>query len=249
MLISERTALCNLLFNRPDNDFMRFARQQFKANGFIKFPGFITEIGHDILRKEVADLESLAVRKDFIMPTSLTPRHIHVIGGSTIRKHGDIINRIYDSNIIGEFIESIVESPTWLIDHVEEFAVINILTGVGDTHGWHVDDPRYAFVLAIDTPKDGGYVELDGTYADNRSRANDGPISHDVQMGQTQNPHSVSRIQLDDRDAYLLDAGAILHRVTPLIDGRRAALNMAFHDEPTVTYGETANILYGQGSL
>ena len=140
---------------------------------------------------------------------------------------------MYHDPTIRESISRMVGQEVFSCQNEDEWMVANYLTSVGDTHGWHLDDPPIAFVLVLLAPPKGEGGQLEYF-----------PLSTKLAGVDVRHEHAMIA---DHRagDAYLLRADQCLHRVAPLIgSGRRLAINMAFEFDEEVTYGTTASMLY-----
>lgn len=228
----------------PDNlDVLRTKLNEF---GYVKIPGFLQGQEYELLKSDIHCLEKRISRRDFMMPGYRTPRHLHVAGGRLIRAMCPSIIAAYSNVGILSFITQIVGRTLYQIDHPEEFVVVNFLTKKNDTHGWHLDDPRYAFIVAITVPEEGGCIEIIPHWKQFlQSLKKDIPDLND-QVEHARKSTLVIKEQLEIGDAYLLDAAESLHRVTPVTKGTRVAINFAYHDQPALKYGETADFLYAE---
>ena len=45
-------------------------------------------------------------------------------------------------------------AAVYSVNHKYEFMVSNMLSASGNTHGWHLDDPRLALVIFLSVPED-----------------------------------------------------------------------------------------------
>lgn len=215
-----------------------------RETGYLKIKEYLTEDEHELILNEIMQLQKSHLRRDFIMPGYETPRNLSVAGGRLIRRTCPKIQAMYEDQTIANLIERQAGRPIYQIDHPEECIVVNTLSAQGDTHGWHLDDPKYAFVIAIKAPRSGGMIELIPNWnAFQKAFSVESlPLSEQVKLADQEN--LIIRDFLDARDAYILDAGSTLHRVTPLQKGIRTVINFAFHDKPEVVYGDTATLLY-----
>jgi hypothetical protein len=96
------------------------------------------------------------------MPGYETPRRMSVCGGQVIVSHSPYLAMLYFHRQLRFLVQRIVGVPMHSVPHVDEFMVVNRLKGVGQTHGWHLDDPKFALVIVVDTPPrdSGGFVEV-----------------------------------------------------------------------------------------
>jgi hypothetical protein len=180
------------------------------------------------------------------MPGYETPRHLHVAGGRLISAFCPSIIATYSNAGTLSLITQIVGRTLYQIDHPDEFIVVNFLTQQNDTHGWHLDDPRYALIIAITVPEEGAQIEVIPRWKQFTQALKSDTINLSDQVEYARKTGLVIEDQLEAGDAYLLDAAESLHRVTPVTKGKRIAINFAYHDQPVLEYGETANLLYAQ---
>jgi hypothetical protein len=237
-----QTKLINTIANKTE------VKEQLKANGFAILHHFLSEHQYLALKHEVDKLEQFRLRRDFVMLDYESDRHLSTIGGSVIRKESQIIKGLYSSDEILDELSILTGTPLYRIDHPEEYAVINWLTNPKDIHGWHLDDPKYALVIAIEMPEkieDGGYVEVIPNWKQfiKEHHLEEAPVTDQLQKAYSEK--AIGKVWLSPGDAYLINAGETFHQVAPLKRGQRVIVNFAYHDSPKVQYGRTADLLYG----
>lgn len=224
-------------------------REKFGQTGYVKLPGFLRRSVIQMLAKELQRLGQFRQRKDFTMPLYQTPRNLSVLGGSSIIQLSHILPMFYCNRDLRQTLSEIIGMELFTVHHKEEFMVANFLDGSGDTHGWHLDDPRYAFIVILDAPpKDfGGNVEFIPdwrSFCSTHGLQSDGEIDEAIQQARSRSMIHVARHSAGD--CYLLNAAKNLHRVTRVLRSyTRVALNLAFDDREHVDYGNTADLLYG----
>lgn len=225
-------------------------REQFARMGYVKLEGFLQMGALEVFREEMAEMEQIALRRQFEMPGYSTPRSLSVLGGNQIRHQSALLYSLYHHYAIRDCIQDIVGRQVYTCTHPEEFMVANFLHNSGDTHGWHLDDPAFALIIFAEAPGEdgGGELEYICNWKDlcrRKGRKPDEDI-HDLIEWAGQNG-LIDRQAHEAGDAYLLRADHNLHRVTPLTGAglRRAAVNMAYQSSPATLYGQTANLLYG----
>lgn len=236
---------------RPYQDEPQLQRQlraRFRETGYVKLPGLL---GPDTFRAvcaEVARLHASRARKDFVMPGFDTDRRMSVLSGKDVVARSAVIANLYACQELREWIAGVTATPVHPVPHEEEFLVLNFLDGPRDTHGWHLDDPRYALIVVVESPAPhrGGCLEYVPDWK-RRAREQGFDPCHDLERGvqACRRQGWLRSDTLKPGDCYLLDAGEVLHRVSPLsADGRRKALNLAFDDRRFRVYGDTARRLY-----
>ena len=222
----------------------------FKNQGYVTLPNFYNEDFFSILQGESTRMEAKRIERNFTMPGYNTPRHLSVIGGKLIFKNSLIFPMLYLNFEIRSMLSSIIGSELYSVNHEEEFMVINYLERKGGTHGWHVDDPRYALVIILQAPErsEGGYLEVIPDWKEYcASRGYDPITDTNMAVKEAYANNQVKKIFHNTGDCYLLNAGNCLHRVAPISgETRRIILNMAFDDRVALEYGYTADVLYGE---
>lgn len=173
---------------------------------------------------------------------------LSTLGGRHITQLSPLMYRLYSNLEIREFIKKVVREDIRSCQHPQEWMVINFLRDKKSTHGWHLDDPPYAFVLILEMEGNGGMVEIIPAWADYCQKRNiqslyDNVEIHVKRARQEQLVHSK---HFKAGTAYILYASNCLHRVSELItkDSRRIALNMAFEGNFDVFCKGTADLLY-----
>lgn len=223
-------------------------RDAFRENGYVKLPDFLTPAAFDVVSSEVKRLHAARVRKDFVMPDYNTDRKMSVLSGKDVVRQSDVIASLYACQELRDWIKGLIGTPIHTVQHDDEFLVVNFLDGERDTHGWHLDDPRYALIIVIESPAPhiGGRIEYVPQWKRLAHEAGFEPYL-DVERGaeMCRCKGLLRSDTLHSGDCYLLDAGEVLHRVSPMLaEGSRKALNLAFDDRCYRVYGETATRLY-----
>lgn len=223
-------------------------REAFREKGYVKLPDFLTPAAFHAVSSEVNRMHAVRVRKDFVMPDYNTDRKMSVLSGKDVVRQSDVIASLYACQELRDWTGALIGTDIHTVPHDDEFLVINFLDGERDTHGWHLDDPRYALIIVVESPAPhiGGRIEYVPQWKRLAREAGFEPRL-DVERGVEickRNGQLHSDI-LNAGDCYLLDAGEALHRVSPMsAEGSRKALNLAFDDRRYRIYGETATRLY-----
>lgn len=207
--------------------------REFTQREYVKLPGFISDEGLQLLRSEVERMQSIARRRDFTMETmGSSPRHMVTVGGKGITEASGVLPMLYRDPDLLAFIGGVFGEPTALVDDLTERHVVNILEGIGDTHGAHFDDFPIALVMFLESPPPGAGGEVEFVPA--------ATSLSDLNNGRVQ------RERHEAGDAYILKADTAAHRVAPLNrPARRVAINMAFaRPGATATTTNTASLLY-----
>jgi len=221
-------------------------KEKFLEEGVVLLKNFFEESS---IRKISLSVESeyiKRIRRDFVMEPYGSTRKMSVIGGSSLVNSNITLMNLYSNTTLRSAIERIVGEPIHTVSHKEEFMVVNFLDGDGDTHGWHLDDPKYALVVITEAPEGrGGNMEFISHWKKKYGSISEAHgVSAAVNIAKLNG--DVKSLALESGDCYLINARDSLHRVTPIEGkGKRKALNMAFDDRRYQLFGDTATLLYG----
>jgi hypothetical protein len=224
--------------------------RSFERDGYLKLPAFLEKGAREDLERRIARLRDESRRRDFVMPGAETRRHMSTIGGRRIRALDPALAETPKSPALRRALRSIVGPQVFDCQHPEEFVVANFLTGVGDLHGWHLDDPTYILVMFVEAPEPemGGLLELVPDWVALRASLGIGEldpvepgVAHAESLGLVRREHHAPG------DAYLLHGARNLHQVAPLRGAAaRSVLIFSFQDTARREYGTTADSLYGE---
>lgn len=233
---------------RDKSELQRRLRASFGETGYVKLPDFLTPDAFHTIASEVKRLHAARVRKNFVMPDFNTDRKMSVLSGKDVVRQSEVIASLYACQELRDWIASMTGTDIHTVLHDEEFLVVNFLDGKRDTHGWHLDDPRFALIVVVESPDThiGGCIEYVPDWK-RLARAEFFEPHQDVERGVEicRRKGKLCSDVLKSGDCYLLDASEVLHRVSPMLaDGSRKALNLAFDDRRYRAYGETATRLY-----
>ncbi|MEM1301534.1 MAG: hypothetical protein AAGH17_03045 [Pseudomonadota bacterium] len=220
-----------------------------KRDGYVKFPNLLNDLAQVISQQDTAFRPNMRM-KDFIMPEVNSQRTMKVLSGTELANASPIFFTLYFHHEVRDFLSKVVGSSVHSVQHRSEFMVSNMLSGQGHTHGWHLDDPQYAFVVFLDSPKSsfGGALEFVPNWRELcLEKGIDPNVDVEATMQELGDEITVFGDAHQKGDAYLLDAGSHLHRVAPLQQGGgdRWVVNMAFDSKKHIDFGETADVLYG----
>ena len=224
-------------------------RKAFGAHGVVGLPNFFKSEVIQVLLSETYRLFEIRSKKNFIMPRYNTMRKLSVIGGNSLLGGSFVFPAIYLDWGLKKFLSSVVGETIRNISHQEEMVVVNILESESSTHGWHLDDPKFALVVILEAPcaSNGGNVEIISRWREHCASYSLDPIE-DLErgVGYARKAGKVITMQHLSGSAYLLNAADCLHRVTPITTeaDRRIVVNFAYHNQEKIEYGETANFLY-----
>ena len=229
-------------------DLLQQLRISFCDDGYVKLPEFLTPDAFLAVSSEVARLHSARVRKDFVMSDFNTERKMSVLGGKDVVRQSEVIANLYACQKLRDWITSLTGTDIHTVFHDDEFLVVNFFDGERDTHGWHLDDPRYALIIVVESPEShmGDHIEYISGWKQLALEEGFEPyqnVEYGVEICKRKG--KLRSDTLKSSDCYLLDAGEVLHRVSPMsADGSRKVLNLAFDDRRYRVYGETATKLY-----
>lgn len=241
----------NVVNNIYGNKFLiEELRKTFSSRNYIKLPSLLTKETLAIVSDEVGRLYQNFNRRDFVMGGYKTPRNMKVISGNEILRHSMILPLLYANHDLRDLISDLVGKRIFGVNHKYEFMVGNYQEKIGDSHGWHLDDPRYALIIVIDSPaaNHGGELELIANWKQFCLERSFDYVEDTIngvelakRVGILESHHHAPG------DSYLLYASEALHRVAPIESKsqRRLILNMAYDDRKTIEFGDTANELYG----
>lgn len=208
---------------RVSSDLLRRSRQELLYFGFTKVSYIVPDPVKEAIRQEALELiEKAGVRRDLkFKETGNTPRKMRNVRRAEIAAHNGVIPRVYADQGIQDVLSAIAGEDVLECPYEPEQFLITRLEQGGDTHGWHWDDYRYALVWVIESPpvRHGGYVQcVPGTTWDKRNPAIDEVI--------VANP--IYSLALGPGDLYFIRTDTTMHRVAPLVEGRRTIINMGY---------------------
>ena len=199
------------------------ARTQFLADGIAMISFVLPQAAKDRLAVEVRALAAAAGRRrDLrIAHTGHTPRRLRTVPAASIRECDGQIAALYLSASFQEALSRITGEKVLPCPHLPEQYVITQLERGGDTHGWHWDDYSFAAVLVVDCPplEDGGFLQCVPGTSWNKSQP---------AVFRTLVDHPIRSYELGPGDMYLMQTDTTLHRVHPLLRGRRTIVNVAY---------------------
>ncbi|MDP8942574.1 MAG: hypothetical protein M3N16_00390 [Actinomycetota bacterium] len=115
-----------------------------------------------------------------------------VIGGRALSCQQEIMG-VYRAPSLLAWLSSVAGAPVAECPNEVENVIMTRLEGVGDEHGWHLDDYELALISVVTAPPlgRGGVLQLD-------------------------QPGGVSSVSLAAGDVYLMRTDRVRHRVAPL---------------------------------
>lgn len=199
-------------------------REQFRAESWVRVGRLLPQSWEHRAREEArALLERCGVRRDVrIAQTGNSPRRLCNVRQSEIAAGAQVLPALYYAEATRRLVSCIAGNDVQLCPFEPERFVLQALSRVGDTHGWHWDDYAYALVHVIEVPPDdaGGAVEYLPGVPWEKSRPR---IAEHLAAG------SVRVRRPASGEAYLLRSDTTLHRVAPLErDATRVAYAMAY---------------------
>lgn len=237
-----------------DGGLIRSLGEEFAQIGYVKLPGLFQPAALDFISRRVTRLREKATRRAFTMPGVGTPRRLATLGGTRIAAEDPLLASLYFHHEFVTLVQAIVGGSIYPCRHAQEFMVANFLTQRGDSHGWHLDDPAYAIVFVFEAPppEQGGTLEFISHWRERCAAQDDDPETHILgAVNKARLDGAVSERHHRAGDAYVLNAAATLHRVTPVASPGvvRTVLNFAYQAVEFQVYGHTATALYGDPEL
>lgn len=234
-----------------DPNHLELLSAHFTENHYVKLPYLFTDMTQSILADEIERISVKKCERNFQMTGYDTPRQMSVISGHEILTSSMLLVIFYAHYEIRKIVSTIVGQDVFGVDHKNEFMVVNLLEKNGDTHGWHLDDPRFALIVVLHAPpeEEGGNLEYVKDWRKLCQRNNLDPESGVEQGVELAKQHGLYRtMHHSPGDSYLINAAECLHRVAPLTRHKslRCVLNMAYDDRPVIPFGITADLLYGE---
>lgn len=183
------------------------AQENFARDGFVKLPGCFRGVALSSLAQTVHILLERGVRKDFLMEQSgYTPRRMTVVGGHEMNLCSPIMS-LYRSEAILSWCRSVSDAEVCECPSTLENVIITSLTDREDTHGWHLDDYPFAFIIVVCAPEKGAGALLHYRTCAGEVRCED----------------------LLTGDAYLMRTDTVQHSVSPLLrPSNRIIINFTY---------------------
>jgi L-lysine 4-chlorinase len=197
---------------------------KFKREGFIKIPEIMPmNIRQQMKQEALRLLEIYAERRDLkLATTGNTPRKMSVVTSESIAADSEFINTIYRSKSLQKILEKLAGEPFLPCPSKDEEFLITRQEKVGDTHGWHWGDYRFALIWILETPpiEYGGMLQC----VPHTSWDKSNPKIHEYLC---ENP--IRTYGFVSGDIYLLKSDTTLHRTVPLNrDATRIMINMTW---------------------
>ena len=232
-----------------DPDYLLMLRRSFLSDGYVALPDLITDTAFQALYSETERIYAAAKDRIFTMPGYDTPRVLRTLGGRQIVRLCPQLLSVYFHHEIHDLLVALTGSSIFGCEHPEEFFVANFLNRPGATHGWHLDDPPFALVLFFDAPPqfEGGLLEFVPNWHEFcRQHSFDPRQNVNEAVGRAREEGRIKVRHHNRKEGYLLRADQCLHQVTELLSEnvRRTVINLAYQDQPSVPYEQTADLLY-----
>lgn len=183
-----------------------------KKQGVVRLSGFLpADLKQDVTGEVDRLLEFHGRRVNVsVKSTGNTPRKYVSVSRTAVFEHASLISKLYSCLELNGFLERLTEGKVVECPYESEQVVVNHMSHVGDTHGWHWDDYSYSLVLVLEVPKQqsGGRVEyVNGTAWDKSSDL----VQCYLETMELQS------LELESGSAYLLLGKSVMHRVSPLL--------------------------------
>lgn len=131
---------------------VRELRRQFLANQYVHFQGLFAPEIFSLLKSEAKRLEPFTMAKNYRSGETATPRHMRVFGGIQILEKSPLLGTLYVHHELRGLLSGVVDGPVYNSNHSEEVIGVHFQNEVGHTHGWHLDDNGFLFVIVIEAP-------------------------------------------------------------------------------------------------
>lgn len=186
--------------------------EQLQQTGVVKLEDFLPSTAHNVLAEEVDQLLlAQGKRVDALIPsTGNTPRKYVSVHRDRVFEHAPAIAGLYGDAALLRFLAALTQSEVIACPYEPEQIVVNRMSEVGDTHGWHWDDYSYSLVYVLEAPDrdSGARVEyVDGTSWSKES----------AQVQHVLDTKPVLSLDLEPGSAYVLLGKRVMHRVSPLL--------------------------------
>jgi len=198
--------------------------QRFRSHGFIKVPEIVPpELRAEARREALRLLDGAAERRDLkLATTDYTPRKMSVVRSEVIAESSPLINALYRSGAVLEFLTAVTREPLYACPSKDEEFLISRHERRGDTHGWHWGDFSFALIWILETPpiEYGGMLQcVPHTDWDKTD-----PRIHEYLCR-----NQITTYGFVSGDIYFLRTDTTLHRTVPLNrDATRIMLNMTW---------------------
>lgn len=216
---------------------LRELRRNFAREHYVRLPDLLTQNVFAKLHIEINRVEQFGLKKSYRSKGTDTPRIMTALGGGRLLEHSPILTMLYIHHELWTLVQEIVDGPLYPPLHDQELIGVNYLLGVGDTHGWHLDDNAFTLMIIMEAPPEdqGGEVQCipDWAYhAQVLGYAEGEPLAPYVEQCYTKN--LVRTYYHAPGEAYLLRADKTLHSVRGLTQegARRVVIGFAYENTP-----------------
>lgn len=229
ILSAQIEELLRSYFERPEvRGKMRSLRLAFEQEGAAFIPNFAPGILRSAIMTEARYLLANYSRRCelYTEANGNTPRLYSNVSRNVILQNGQLIPTFFRSETFTSFIAEVAGVPKIFPTHDEpEEFVINCMSEVNDTHGWHWDDYSYAVAWVLEQPPASYGAQVQ--YISNARRDKAEP-----RLEYYINTHPLITKYLSAGTLYLIKGESTLHRVAPLERaGRRLALLLSYAAE------------------
>lgn len=140
--------------SRFSSDDILSLSQQFRREGIIVVPEIVPGSVREMVRQEAFRLlDDHAERHDLrLATTDDTPRKMSVVKSETIAENSTLINVLYKSKPLLDFLEVIASQPLLPCPSKDEEFLITRHEQPGDSHGWHWGDFSFALIWILECP-------------------------------------------------------------------------------------------------
>ncbi|MFC9545243.1 ArpA protein [Streptomyces sp. NPDC056956] len=213
--------------DRFDDATLRELSQNFRRNGYVKLPDFVSRDLFATVTKECHRLLDLYQQRIDIhlKETGNSPRFMSTVSQKAIEQDSELVRTIYNSEAMMGTLSRIAAEPVLPCPWDEEKYVLIRQHKQGDTHGWHWGDFSFTVIWIIEAPgpEFGGQLQAIPHTDWNK----DDPRVHEYLA-----KHQISTYPHATGEMYFLRSDTTLHRTIPLnADRTRIILNTCWGSE------------------
>ena len=127
-------------------------RHQFAKTQYAYLPNLFTPTIFSLLKLEVDRLEQFTVHKKYQTNGLDTARNMKVFGGIQVFEKSPIFSILYIHHELRTLLKEITDGPIYHSTNKQEIIGLHSLVETGNTHGWHLDDAPFIFIMIFYAP-------------------------------------------------------------------------------------------------
>lgn len=182
------------------------------------------EISNSLNAEAAKLIDNEGKRRELMMTvTGDTPRAYTSVDRDEIYALNGNIRKFFENGHIRNYLSIIADEPLNRVPYAREEYIVNSQKQIGDTHGWHFDDYSYALIWVAEAPDplDGGRIE----YVNFSEWDKAAPKEQLIELLTKRETRSMF---VPEGSCYLMKARYVLHRVAPLISGKKRRTVIVF---------------------